>query len=58
MQRETWPSALAGHTLDQTEQEGERKRLLLERFQEEVSFCNFGECLLHSAHLLATHRQE
>lgn len=36
-QGEPWKSALAGHEINQIEIENEKKRLMLERFQEEVS---------------------
>ena len=32
----TWASAVAGHELQEQEREGDQKRLLLERFQEEA----------------------
>ena len=36
VQGEAWDSALAGHVIDPLQQEEERKRLMLERFQREV----------------------
>jgi hypothetical protein len=38
-QGEPWASALVGHALDPLRQQSEQKRLLLERFQEEVRPC-------------------
>lgn len=36
-QGEAWKAFLSGHQLQDSEQESEKKRLLLERFQEEVA---------------------
>jgi hypothetical protein len=38
----TWASAIAGHELDYSHQESDRKRLLLERFQAEHSGFDFS----------------
>ena len=40
MQGEPWTSAIAGHDINPLQAESETKRLLLERFQEEVSPCS------------------
>ena len=43
MQGKPWRSALAGHDIDAADEEKERQRLLLERFQEEVRACQHAQ---------------
>jgi hypothetical protein len=38
----TWPSAIAGHELPDVQQEADRKRLMLERFQTEHAGFDFS----------------
>lgn len=47
-QGKPWRSAIAGHEISASDEEQERQRLLLERFQEEVHFTHHTWCCADS----------